>query len=123
MKTGIIVFSATNGPFLNLSRPILFEVPPSAKTRSFAYFLLYSTNVYLSIIFSRAAFLSSSDFPRGMNTQLIQLRIVPMTGTFYKPAVGASDGLKCLTNIGASKQVTWLLTIVEVYGLCFASSL
>lgn len=94
MKIGITVFSATNGPFLNLSNPLPFDVPPSGKTKSFAKFLLCSTIFCLSTIASRAASLSSSDLPRGMNTQLMQWRIVPMIGTFYKPAVGAKAGLK-----------------------------
>ena len=94
MKIGYTVFSAKNGPFLNLIIPLLLEVPPSGKTKSLAYFLFDSTRVCLSTSVSIAFYLSSSDLPLGMNTQLMQLRIVPTTGIFFKPAVGAKDGLK-----------------------------
>ena len=79
---------------MNLIIPLLLEVPPSAKTKSLAYFLFDSTRVCLSTTVSIAFYLSSSDLPLGMNTQLMQLRIVPRTGASFKPAVGVKDGLK-----------------------------
>jgi hypothetical protein len=63
---GLIVFSAKNAPFLNLTIWDPFVVPPSAKIKNGAYLPVSSISSYLSLIAASALALASSLPPLGM---------------------------------------------------------
>ena len=103
MNTGLIGFSAVNAPLLKVTNPALFPVPPSGKMTNGGKAGSFKFCSTLSQIASTAFYLSSSDWPLGINMHDKIYNILPKIGTFLNPRVGQNDGANTILSSGVSR--------------------